>query len=138
MAKYFICEMHPFQFTYVRVCINKLSYVVLSESRRVDGLSDTYVSRVHCTARDWAALTRRDMGVFCGAISRCCFCFRRAGVGHRPSDYRCGGGVCLAVPSVPARLGKGQGAKEIGHNLARERPKFGHNLVRKRHKIFYV
>ena len=27
------------------------------------------------------------------------------------------------------------GAKEIGHNLARERPKFGHNLVRKRHKI---
>ena len=40
--------------------------------------------------------------------------------------------------SVPARLGKGQGAKEIGHNLARERPKFGHNLVRKRRKIFYV
>ena len=37
--------------------------------------------------------------------------------------------------SVPARFGKGQGAKEIGHNLARERPKFGHNLVRKRHKI---
>ena len=37
--------------------------------------------------------------------------------------------------SVPARLGKGQGAKEIGHNLARERPKFGHNLVRKRQKI---
>ena len=35
---------------------------------------------------------------------------------------------------VPARLGKGQGAKEIGHNLARKR-KFGHNLVRKRHKI---
>ena len=43
-----------------------------------------------------------------------------------------------ALSSVPARLGKGQGAKEIGHNLARERPKFGHNLVRKRHKIFYV
>ena len=40
--------------------------------------------------------------------------------------------------SVPARLGKGQGAKEMGHNLARERPKFGHNLVRKRHKIFYA
>ena len=39
--------------------------------------------------------------------------------------------------SVPARLGKGQGAKEIGHNLACERPKFGHNLVCKRHKIFY-
>ena len=36
---------------------------------------------------------------------------------------------------VPARLEKGQGAKEIGHNLARERPKFGHNLLRKRHKI---
>ena len=25
------------------------------------------------------------------------------------------------VDSVPARLGKGQGAKEIGHNLAHER-----------------
>ena len=37
--------------------------------------------------------------------------------------------------SVPASLGKGQGAKEIGHNVAREQPKFGHNLVRKRHKI---
>ena len=37
--------------------------------------------------------------------------------------------------SVPARLGKGQGAKEIGHNLACEQLKFGHNLVRKRHKI---
>ena len=37
-------------------------------------------------------------------------------------------------PSVPARLVKGQGAKEIGHNLACERPKFGHNLVRKRLK----
>ena len=37
--------------------------------------------------------------------------------------------------SVPAKLGNGQGAKEIGHNLAREQPKFGHNLVRKRHKI---
>ena len=30
--------------------------------------------------------------------------------------------------SVPAGLGKGQGAKEIGHNLACEQPKFGHNL----------
>ena len=40
--------------------------------------------------------------------------------------------------SVPAKLGKGQGAKEIVHNLARERPKFGHNLLRKRHKIFYT
>ena len=37
--------------------------------------------------------------------------------------------------SVPARLGKGQGAKEIGHNLAREQPKFGHNLMRERHII---
>ena len=39
------------------------------------------------------------------------------------------------VGSVPARLGERQGAKEIGHNLAREKPQFGHNLVRKRHKI---
>ena len=39
------------------------------------------------------------------------------------------------INSVPARLGKGRGAKEIGHNLARERPKFGHNLVRKQLKI---
>ena len=30
--------------------------------------------------------------------------------------------------SLPVRLGKGQGAKEIGHNLARERPKIGHSL----------
>ena len=35
----------------------------------------------------------------------------------------------------PARVGKGQGAKEIGHNLACEQPKFGHNLVRERHII---
>ena len=41
--------------------------------------------------------------------------------------------IMLCSASVPAMLGKGQGAKEIGHNLARERPKFGHNLVRKRH-----
>ena len=42
----------------------------------------------------------------------------------------------LSVFGIPARLVKGQGAKEIGHNLARERPKFGHNfLVRKRHKM---
>ena len=33
------------------------------------------------------------------------------------------------VISVPAGLGKGQGAKEIGQNLAREQPKFGHNSV---------
>ena len=39
--------------------------------------------------------------------------------------------------SDPARLGKGQGAKEIGHNLARERSKFGHNFVRERHIIGY-
>ena len=38
--------------------------------------------------------------------------------------------------SVPARLGKGQGAKEIGHNLAHKQPKFEHNLVRKRYKSF--
>ena len=46
---------------------------------------------------------------------------------------RCGC-ACGWVLTV-AGLGKGQGAKEIGHNLARERPKFGHNLGRKRHKI---
>ena len=41
--------------------------------------------------------------------------------------------MCMIIGNgVPARLGKGQGAKEIGHNLARERPKFGHNSVRKR------
>ena len=43
--------------------------------------------------------------------------------------------LAVHTHSVPARLGKGQGAKEIGHNLAREQPKSGHNLVRKRHKI---
>ena len=37
--------------------------------------------------------------------------------------------------SVPARLGKGQGAKEIRHNLACERQKFGQNLVLKWQKI---
>ena len=50
---------------------------------------------------------------------------------HRSIKYR----IEVYNNSVPARLGKGQGAKEIGHNLARERPKFGHNLVHKRHKI---
>ena len=40
------------------------------------------------------------------------------------------------VNSVPARLGKGQGAKEIGHNLACERPKFGHNPARERNEIW--
>ena len=39
-----------------------------------------------------------------------------------------------AVISAPAWLGKGQGAKEIGHDLVRERPKCGHNFVRKRPK----
>ena len=39
------------------------------------------------------------------------------------------------VVGVPARLGKGRGAKEIGRNLARERPKFGHNLACERYKI---
>ena len=43
--------------------------------------------------------------------------------------------IILYIISVPARLGKGQGTKEIGHNLASEKTKFGHNLVRKRHKI---
>ena len=38
--------------------------------------------------------------------------------------------------SVPVRLGKGQGAKEIGHNLARERPKFGHNPARERNEVW--
>ena len=38
--------------------------------------------------------------------------------------------------SVPARLGKRQGAKEIGHNLARERPKSGHNLACKRQQLY--
>ena len=37
--------------------------------------------------------------------------------------------------SVPATLEKEQAAKEIGHHLAHERPKFGHNLVRKRQQI---
>ena len=46
--------------------------------------------------------------------------------------------ACMLCNSVPARLRKGQGAKEIGHNLARERPKFGHNLVRKRPKFGLV
>ena len=41
----------------------------------------------------------------------------------------------LCKASVPACLDKEQGAKEIGRNLVREKPKFGHNLVRKRHKI---
>ena len=35
--------------------------------------------------------------------------------------------VLCIVFSVPARLGKGQVAKEIGHNLARERQKIGHS-----------
>ena len=41
-----------------------------------------------------------------------------------------GGEYTITTASVPARSGKGQDAKEIGHNLAREQPKFGHNLVR--------
>ena len=39
--------------------------------------------------------------------------------------------------NVPARLRKGQGAKEIGHNIAPKQPKFGHNLVRKRQKNWH-
>ena len=35
--------------------------------------------------------------------------------------------IIYTVISVLARLGKGQGAKEIVYNLARERSKFGHN-----------
>ena len=38
----------------------------------------------------------------------------------------------ISVFVIPAGLGRWQVAKEIGHNLARERPKFGHNLVRGR------
>ena len=34
--------------------------------------------------------------------------------------------------SVPARFGKGQGAKEIGHNLVRKRQKIGHILESER------
>ena len=45
--------------------------------------------------------------------------------------------ISLYLTSVPARLGKGQGAKEIGHNLARERSKFGHNLACERQKIWH-
>ena len=41
----------------------------------------------------------------------------------------------IVVISVPVRLGKGQGAKAIGHNPAREQPKFGHYLVRDQHKL---
>ena len=40
------------------------------------------------------------------------------------------GSIFTANRSVLARFGKGQGAKEIGHNLARERPKFEHGLER--------
>ena len=37
------------------------------------------------------------------------------------------------VLGVPAGLGNGQGAKEIGHNLVRDKSKYGHNLVHKRY-----
>ena len=43
---------------------------------------------------------------------------------------------CCGEYSVPARLGNGQGAKEIRHNLARERPKFWRNLVRERNEVW--
>ena len=49
--------------------------------------------------------------------------------------YACTDTIKQTNSGVPARLGKGQGAKEIGHNLAREQPKFWHNLVHKRHII---
>ena len=48
-------------------------------------------------------------------------------------------GVRLRQPpplSVPARLAKGQGAQETGHNLAHECPKFGHNPACERNKIW--
>ena len=47
----------------------------------------------------------------------------------------CEGTSYIASVPVPARLGKGQGVKYIGQNLACKRPKFGHNLVRERQKI---
>ena len=40
--------------------------------------------------------------------------------------------------SVPARLGKGQGAKEIGHNLVRKRHKIGYTFMRERPKFGLV
>ena len=44
------------------------------------------------------------------------------------SLYSAARGLVIGT-GVPAGLGKGRGAKEIGHNLvSRERPKFGHNL----------
>ena len=42
----------------------------------------------------------------------------------------------IATHSAKARLGKGQGAKEIGHNRACERPKFGHNPTRERNEVW--
>ena len=42
----------------------------------------------------------------------------------------------MTFNSVPARLGKGQGAKEIGHNIARGRLKFGHNPARERNEVW--
>ena len=43
---------------------------------------------------------------------------------HRCADLF----VNAGTTRVPARLGKGQGAKEIGHNLVRERHIIGHSL----------
>ena len=43
-----------------------------------------------------------------------------------------------AKNSVPTRLGKGRGAKEIGHNLVRKRHKIGHTFTRERPKFCIV
>ena len=65
-------------------------------------------------------------------LSQCyrAYAIRSANCGRSPGEAVIAGHV-----SVPARVGKGQGAKEIGHNLAREQPKSGHNFVRERHII---
>ena len=70
---------------------------------------------------------------YCDSLWRKIFSIMRDEL--KKEDLSNNGCTSLAIISVPARLGKGQGAKEIGHNLAREGPKFGHNLVCKRHKI---
>ena len=62
---------------------------------------------------------------------------RRASTVSRHNDPSMVRGMTLYLIKLrqcSSRLGKGQGAKEIWHNLARERPKFWHNLVHERHK----
>ena len=108
--------------------------------------------RLCLTAGYWLGLIGTVTGTWgldntpsCGVISN-------QGTRHLPPLPYVGGGVCHLDPneqqltgvcsrrrslqnrwifdqdemfsSLPARLGKGQGAEEIGHNLARERPKF--------------